>query len=82
MQINLTGFLNAKQSRQFMGELWTLLLQAQSAEDGIPTALVEMKKEELQKKQVRTNIEHSPSVSGSNHYHLIRQRRRKNRYGR
>lgn len=70
MQINLTGFLNAKKSREFMGEcilpilsedrqptvisgeLWQHLIDAQTSPDGIPPALIELKKEELRKKQV------------------------------
>ena len=29
LQINLTGFLNSKNSRLFLGELWELLVSAQ-----------------------------------------------------
>ncbi len=50
MQINLTGFLNAKKAREFMGELWTHLADANEAEDGIPPALIELKKVELERK--------------------------------
>jgi hypothetical protein len=49
MQINLTGFLNAKRAREFMGELWSLLAEAQITEDGIPPALIEMKMKEMEK---------------------------------
>ncbi|VDO99168.1 unnamed protein product [Soboliphyme baturini] len=49
MQINLTGFLNAKKAREFMGELWQLLIDAQDAPDGIPPKLVELKKQEMKK---------------------------------
>uniref|UniRef100_A0A1I7VDY3 PWI domain-containing protein n=1 Tax=Loa loa TaxID=7209 RepID=A0A1I7VDY3_LOALO len=60
MQINLTGFLNARRAREFMGELWSMLIEAQSSEDGIPTSLVEKKMKEIQEKA--KNI----SVSSSN----------------
>jgi hypothetical protein len=52
MQINLTGFLEAK-APQFMKELWNLLLSAQDSVGGIPKEFLELKKEELVKKQVR-----------------------------
>ena len=38
MQINLTGFLNGKGARIFMGELWAMLDSAQKSENGIPEA--------------------------------------------
>jgi len=47
MQINLTGFLNAKRSREFMAELWQLLVDAQMSPDGIPASLIEKKIQEL-----------------------------------
>ena len=34
MQINLTGFVNGKNARLFMGELWALLDSAQQTESG------------------------------------------------
>ena len=34
MQINLTGFVNGKNARIFMGELWSLLDSAQNTESG------------------------------------------------
>lgn len=52
MQINLTGFLNGKNAREFMGELWALLISGQSAPDGIPPQLIEAKKEEIKQRQV------------------------------
>jgi hypothetical protein len=45
MQINLTGFLNARRAREFMGELWQLFVDAQQTPDGIPCALIEKKME-------------------------------------
>ena len=47
MQINLTGFLNGKNARIFMGELWSMLDSAQQNESGIPQALLDSKKEEI-----------------------------------
>ncbi|OPJ71653.1 serine/arginine repetitive matrix protein 1 [Patagioenas fasciata monilis] len=52
MQINLTGFLNGKNAREFMGELWPLLLSAQENIAGIPTAFLELKKEEIKQRQI------------------------------
>ena len=53
MQINLTGFLNGKNAREFMGELWTLLFSAQNSPTGMPQELVEAKKDEIVRR-VRT----------------------------
>ncbi|KOB76670.1 Serine/arginine repetitive matrix protein 1, partial [Operophtera brumata] len=50
MQINLTGFLNGKNARLFMGELWELLLSAQASENGIPESFTQQKKEEIKKR--------------------------------
>uniref|UniRef100_A0A0A9W5W4 Serine/arginine repetitive matrix protein 1 n=1 Tax=Lygus hesperus TaxID=30085 RepID=A0A0A9W5W4_LYGHE len=50
MQINLTGFLNGKNARVFMTDLWELLLSAQESPSGIPDVLMEMKKEEIKKR--------------------------------
>merc|ERR1719511_244555 len=47
MQINLTGFLNGKYARLFMGELWAMLDSAQNSETGIPEDLVSMKMDEI-----------------------------------
>jgi serine/arginine repetitive matrix protein 1 len=52
MQINLTGFLGGSKARLFIGELWTILANAQSSPDGIPAELVEMKKKEMLKRKV------------------------------
>lgn len=52
MQINLTGFLNGKNARLFMGELWELLLSAQASDTGIPESFVQQKKEEIKKRMV------------------------------
>ena len=51
MQINLTGFLNGKGARIFMGELWAMLDSAQKSENGIPEALLSAKMEELKDKK-------------------------------
>lgn len=52
MQINLTGFLNGKNARIFMTDLWDLLLNAQDSVTGIPDQLIELKKEEIKKRMV------------------------------
>lgn len=52
MQINLTGFLDGKNAREFMAELWTLLISAEDSTDGIPAAILEQKKDELKKRMV------------------------------
>lgn len=56
MQINLAGFLNAKNSRIFMGELWSLLDSAQNNELGIPQMLIDAKKRAMGQPEVRTLI--------------------------
>uniref|UniRef100_A0A8C9WNK0 Serine/arginine repetitive matrix protein 1 n=1 Tax=Scleropages formosus TaxID=113540 RepID=A0A8C9WNK0_SCLFO len=52
MQINLTGFLNGKNAREFMRDLWPLLLSAQENIAGIPSAFLEQKKEEIKQRQL------------------------------
>jgi serine/arginine repetitive matrix protein 1 len=56
MQINITGFLNGKNARVFMKELWELLLSAQDNIGGIPTAFLEKKKEEIRQRKVRSDL--------------------------
>jgi len=53
MQMNLTGFLNAKNARTFIQELWELLLSAQENIGGIPAVFLEQKKEEIKMRQVQ-----------------------------
>ncbi len=53
MQINLTGFLNQKNARTFVTELWDLLSSAMDNIGGIPAKFVEEKKQEIRRKQVR-----------------------------
>ena len=52
MQINITGFLQGKNAREFMKELWTLLVSAQENIGGIPSSLLEKKKEEIKQRKV------------------------------
>ena len=52
MQINLTGFLNAKNARIFVAELWELLSSAQDNANGIPAKFLDEKKEEILRRQV------------------------------
>lgn len=56
MQINITGFLQAKNAREFMKELWTLLLSAQENIGGIPSPLLEKKKEEIKQRKVGAKL--------------------------
>lgn len=51
MQINMTGFLNGKNARQFMDELWALLLSAQESDMGIPSEFIQQKKDEILKRE-------------------------------
>ena len=46
LQLDLTGFLE-KQAGVFVEELWTLLVDAQGNEHGVPSVFVEKKKQEL-----------------------------------
>lgn len=47
----MTGFLNGKNARQFMDELWALLLSAQESETGIPEEFIQQKKDEILKRE-------------------------------
>ena len=53
MQINLTGFLNGKNARIFMGELWTMLDAAQNNPAGIPQEIIDQKKKDVETRRVR-----------------------------
>ena len=53
MQINLTGFLNGKNARIFMGELWTMLDAAQNNPSGIPQQIIDQKKKDVETRRVR-----------------------------
>eukprot|EP00668_Euglena_longa_P028871 GGOE01036202.1.p1 GENE.GGOE01036202.1~~GGOE01036202.1.p1 ORF type:complete len:219 (+),score=51.57 GGOE01036202.1:71-727(+) len=50
MQIELTGFLG-RNTAPFMEELWNLLLSAQESPVGIPAAILEEKRAEIQRTQ-------------------------------
>ena len=52
MQINITGFLQSKNAREFMKELWSLLVSAQENIGGIPSTFLEKKKEEIKQRKV------------------------------
>lgn len=52
MQINLTGFLNGKNAREFLRELWELLVSAQINPSGIPDTFIEAKKKELRDREL------------------------------
>lgn len=52
----MTGFLNGKNARQFMDELWALLLSAQESETGIPEEFIQQKKDEILKRDVENKL--------------------------
>ncbi|OAF68289.1 hypothetical protein A3Q56_03970, partial [Intoshia linei] len=51
IQINLTGFLNAKNAHQFVQHLWTLLLSAMEENVGIPEKAIEKKIKQIKNEQ-------------------------------
>ena len=55
MQMNLTGFLNAKNARSFIADLWDLLLSAMENIGGIPVKFLDQKKEEIKQRQVSSS---------------------------
>ena len=55
LQIQLTGFL-AKNAREFMAELWKMLIDAEQNAFGIPTALLDSAKEAVLKHQVDAKL--------------------------
>lgn len=57
IQINITGFLNSKNARIFLSELWDLLLSAMQDPEGVPAALIEAKKMEIASRQVRLTFD-------------------------
>ncbi len=52
LQLNVTGFLNGKNARMFMQELWDLFISAQQNVGGIPSKFLDQKKEEIRLKKV------------------------------
>ena len=52
MQIMLTGFLGKTRAKNFMTDLWNMLISAQESDKGIPPELIELKKQELKKEEV------------------------------
>lgn len=52
IQLNLTGFLGAKDTPGFCTKLWKLLLSAQANPSGVPDELIEAKKQELRQEKV------------------------------
>merc|ERR1711976_800757 len=51
LQINITGFLNAKKARDLVGELWPMLVSACENGTGIPTVILEKKKREIEDRE-------------------------------
>ncbi|KAF0312549.1 Serine/arginine repetitive matrix protein 1 [Amphibalanus amphitrite] len=74
MQINLTGFLNGKNARVFLHELWGLLSSATMNPSGIPDSFIEQKKEEIRRRN-----KHDRSRSGRDRSRS--RERRRNRSG-
>ena len=68
--VNTTGFLHGKSARVFMGELWELLSSAQQNIGGIPTQMLEQKKEEIRQKKVRW-MGRRRSLDGWSHPSLV-----------
>jgi serine/arginine repetitive matrix protein 1 len=69
MQVSLTAFLD-KNTAKFVEELWTLLSDAQSQVSGIPSVLIERKKQEIMSRpssisnsEIKT---HRPQLNQSN----------------
>lgn len=56
MQINLTGFLNAKNARAFMAKLWAHLVSASESDVGISEEIVQTKVREIEEEEVRSLI--------------------------
>ncbi|CAH2992209.1 unnamed protein product [Chilo suppressalis] len=79
MQINLTGFLNVTNARIFMGELWELLLSAQSSKDGIPECLTQQKKEKIKKRMEEQQKDKNKNKDRSCSQSHSRSRRRRSR---
>lgn len=52
----MTGFLNGKNARQFMDELWALLLSAQESETGIPEEFIQQKKDEILRREEENKL--------------------------
>ncbi|KAF8794026.1 Serine/arginine repetitive matrix protein 1 like protein [Argiope bruennichi] len=76
MQINLTGFLTGKYAREFMAELWALLISAEDSADGIPAAILEQKKDEIKK---RFEEQDRASSSSKKHDEKSKKRDRRSR---
>ncbi|KAJ2157456.1 hypothetical protein GGF46_004493 [Coemansia sp. RSA 552] len=50
MQVNLTGFLEAK-TQEFMQSLWAVLLEAQKSQGGIPESFIQKKIQEMRQRR-------------------------------
>jgi serine/arginine repetitive matrix protein 1 len=73
LQMNITGFLNGKNARLFMQELWDLLMSAQESVGGIPAKFLEMKKEQLREERAEQD---RIQASLKRHEELERERER------
>ena len=59
----MTGFLGKTNARNFLAELWDLLLEAQENPHGIPPKLIELKKAEMKKAAESDKKKVSSSIS-------------------
>nr|GEY49946.1 serine/arginine repetitive matrix protein 1 isoform X1 [Tanacetum cinerariifolium] len=71
IQISLTGFME-KNTRKFMKELWTHLLNAQENASGVPQQFLDAKEEESRKKQedrdrITTELKRAKEKEGEGH---------------
>jgi serine/arginine repetitive matrix protein 1 len=68
-QIDLAGFLGDDNSKAFCAELWELLLDAQQQNSGIPTKILEAKKQQLaqQKQQQLIQQQHQQKQQDANY---------------
>merc|ERR1712087_130944 len=48
VQINITGFINGKNAKEFIGELWPMLVSATENGLGVPDQILNAKKSEIQ----------------------------------
>merc|ERR1712178_106045 len=84
VQVNCTGFLNARNARIFVEELWELLCSAQENIGGIPTKFIQEKKEEIKRRQaekerIESQLKREEEKSKERERHSSRDRSRKDR---
>jgi len=62
VQINITGFINGKNAKEFVGELWPMLISATTNGTGIPQSILDAKKREIQSRH--SNLPQDSQNSG------------------